>query len=247
MTGDDDLDTGIRFDIELLNVVQNVNADPAQLQVESQRQLTGPRSTIIIPAHCLHRGDGAQSRYHLDSADVAGMNDALHPGKRLHRFRSKEPVSIRDQSDPVHPDHPIPEADEPEQIRLMKRLVEMSAERSYMNGERTLSVWIRTALGLMIFGIAIDRFGLMLRQMPPLQSHGSLSPHDLSTWGGGALIALGVLMALSTGTRFLVFAIGHRRVHQLPAHHGPYLGPIFAALVALFGIALLVILSVFPH
>lgn len=138
----------------------------------------------------------------------------------------------------------MPETPEPEQIRLMKRLVEMSAERSYMNGERTLSVWIRTALGLMIFGIAIDRFGLMLRQMPLPQSH--VSPHELSTWGGGALIALGVLMALSTGTRFLVFALSYRRVHQLPEHHGPYLGPIFAALVALFGIALLVILSVFP-
>lgn len=141
----------------------------------------------------------------------------------------------------------MPEAAEPEQIRLMKRLVEMSAERSYMNGERTLSVWIRTALGLMIFGIAIDRFGLMLRQVPMPPPHGGYpSPHDLSTWGGGALIAFGVLMALSTGIRFLVFALTHRRVHQLPAHHGPYLGPIFAALVALFGIALLVILSVFP-
>lgn len=140
----------------------------------------------------------------------------------------------------------MPDAPEPEQIRLMKRLVEMSAERCYMNGERTLSVWIRTALGLMIFGIAVDRFGLMLRQIPLPQSQRHLSPHALSTWGGGALIALGVLMALSTGTRFLVFAITYRRVHQLPRHHGPYLGPIFAGLVALFGIALLVILGVFP-
>lgn len=246
VSGDDDPDTGIRIDIEFLHVVQNVNADAAQLQVEPQRQLTGPSSAIIVPAHGLHRCDGAQSRDHRGFADVTGMYDALHPGKRLHRFRSKEPVSIRDQSDPVHPDHPMPEAGEPEQIRLMKRLIEMSAERSYMNGERTLSVWIRTALELMIFGIAIDRFGLMLRQMPSLQSHRSLSPHDLSTWGGGALIALGVVMALSTGTRFLVFAISHRRVHRLPAHHGPYLGPIFAALVALFGIALLFILSAFP-
>jgi putative membrane protein len=140
----------------------------------------------------------------------------------------------------------MPDAPEPEQIRLMKRLVEMSAERSYMNGERTLSVWIRTALGLMIFGIAVNRFGLMLRQIPLPQSHGHPSPHELSAWGGGALIGLGVLMALSTGTRFLVFAITYRRAHRLPAHHGPYLGPIFAALVALFGIALLVILTVFP-
>lgn len=67
----------------------------------------------------------------------------------------------------------MPETVEPEQIALMKRLVElsvdrsqMSAERSYMNAERTLAVWIRTALALMVFGIAVARFGLLLRQMP---------------------------------------------------------------------------------
>ncbi len=31
---------------------------------------------------------------------------------------------------------------------------------------------------------------------------------------------------------------------RLP-HHGPYLGPVFAVLVALFGIALLVVLNMF--
>ena len=135
---------------------------------------------------------------------------------------------------------------EPEQIILMKRLVElaldrtqMSAERSYMNGERTLAVWIRTALGLMIFGLAVDRFSLVL------QARGHLNPHELSSWGGGALIVLGVAMAVSCGSRFLAFSIAYRRMHRLPAHHGPYLGPVFAALVALFGIALLVVLNVF--
>lgn len=140
----------------------------------------------------------------------------------------------------------MPEPAEPQQIAMMKRLVElaleqtqMSAERSYMNGERTLAVWIRTALALMIFGIAIDRFSLLL------QGRGHPNANELSSWGGGALIALGVLMAVACGSRFLAFSIAYRRKHHLPAHHGPYLGPVFAALVALFGIALLVILSVF--
>jgi len=138
-----------------------------------------------------------------------------------------------------------PATSEPEQITMMKRLVElaldqtqMSAERTYMNGERTLAVWIRTALALMIFGLAVDRFSLVL------QSHGHLEPHELSRWGGGALIVLGVAMAVSCGSRFLSFSLAYRRMHRLPAHHGPYLGPVFAALVALFGIALLVILNV---
>jgi inner membrane protein YidH len=146
----------------------------------------------------------------------------------------------------------MPETTEPEQITLMKRLVElslgrsqMSAERSYMNAERTLAVWIRTSLALMIFGIAVDRFSLLLRQVPLPRAHGQLSAHQLSGWGGGALIAFGVLMAISCGVRFLAFSIAYRRVHRLPAYHGPYLGPVFAALVALFGIGLLIVLGLF--
>lgn len=132
----------------------------------------------------------------------------------------------------------MPETAEPEQISLMKRLVElslgrtqMSAERSYMNGERTLAVWIRTALGLMIFGIAVDRFSLLLH------GRGHLNATELSSWGGGALIVLGVLMAVLCGARFLAFSRAYRRMHQFPPHHDPHLGPVFAALVALFGIA----------
>ena len=129
---------------------------------------------------------------------------------------------------------------------MMKRLVElaldqtqMSAERTYMNGERTLAVWVRTALALMIFGLAVDRFSLVL------ESHGNFNPHRLSRWGGGALILLGVAMAVICGARFLSFSLAYQRMHRLPARHGPYLGPVFAGLVALFGIALLVILNVF--
>jgi putative membrane protein len=140
----------------------------------------------------------------------------------------------------------MPDTAEPQQITMMKRLVElaleqtqMSAERTFMNGERTLAVWIRTSLALMIFGIAIDRFSLLL------QGSGHPNANELSSWGGGALITLGVVMAVTCGSRFVAFAIAYRRKHQLPKHHGPYLGPVFAGLVALFGIALLVILSVF--
>jgi len=146
----------------------------------------------------------------------------------------------------------MPETNEPEQVLMMRRLVElsldrsqMSAERTYMNAERTLAVWIRTALALMVFGIAIDRFSLLLRQMPMRSLREQLNPHELSSWGGGALIALGVLMAVSTGLRFLAFSVAYRRVHRLPPHHGPYLGAVFAVLVTLFGIALLVILHVY--
>ena len=159
----------------------------------------------------------------------------------------------------------MPEPPDPEHIALMKRVVElaeqqtalaatrtqqsaerseMSAERSYMNAERTLSVWTRTALSLMVFGIAVDRFGLLLRHEPWSHAGSPLLPNPLSTLGGVILIALGVLMSLSTGVRYLVYARAWLRKHRAP-RHGPYLAFTFAMVVALFGIALLVALLVF--
>ncbi|HEX5340414.1 MAG TPA: hypothetical protein VFX47_05995, partial [Gammaproteobacteria bacterium] len=101
------------------------------------------------------------------------------------------------------------------------------------------------ALSLMIFGIAIDRFGLMLREAPLSALHSHLQSNTLSMWSGAVLVALGVLMVLATGVRFLAYAAVYRRRHVWPASHGPYLASAFALLVAVFGIALLVILLAF--
>lgn len=139
---------------------------------------------------------------------------------------------------------------EPEQIVLMKRMVamsedrsEMSAERNYMNAERTLSVWVRTALALMVFGIAMDRFGLLLYRLPNVSNN--LNPNRLSTWGGAVLVAFGVIVAITTGIRFLAYVVAYRRSHKVPLHHGPFLGPFFALCTALFGVALLILLLFF--
>lgn len=147
---------------------------------------------------------------------------------------------------------------EPEQIALMRRVVELaeqqtrqseerteqSAERSYMNAERTLSVWTRTALSLMIFGIAVDRFGLLLRHERWVHIGNPFLPNPLSTLGGIVLVALGVLMVLTCGFRYLAYARDWGRAHAWPKQHAPWLAFSFAMLVAAFGIALLVVLLV---
>jgi len=139
-----------------------------------------------------------------------------------------------------------------EQIVLMKRLVrmsadrsQMSAERNYMNAERTLSVWVRTALALMVFGIAMDRFGLLLQRLSGMDAH--WHPKLFSTWGGAALVTFGVIVAVTTGIRFLAYVVAYRRNHYVPTHHGPFLGPFFALCVAVFGVALLVFMVLFTE
>jgi uncharacterized membrane protein YidH (DUF202 family) len=140
----------------------------------------------------------------------------------------------------------MPETSTTAQIKeLQQRLVELSAERSYQNAERTLSVWIRTSLSLMIFGIAIDRFGLMLRQDAVLPAFPRLEPNMLSAWSGALLVALGVLMAVAMGIRYLAYTADYSRHYKLPRYHGPYLAFTFTLLVAVFGIALLAIIFIF--
>jgi putative membrane protein len=131
-----------------------------------------------------------------------------------------------------------------ERTRMSAQRSEMSEQRSYMNAERTLSVWVRTALALMIFGIAIDRFQLLLHQAQALNEQGRFVD-VLSRWCGFALVALGMLMVIATGLRFLAYAHDWRRRHEPPRHHGPYLAPFFALMVAIFGAALLVIMLIF--
>ncbi|MGH7014360.1 MAG: YidH family protein [Stellaceae bacterium] len=133
---------------------------------------------------------------------------------------------------------------EPEQLTIMRQLVELSAERSYMNAERTLSVWVRTALGLIICGLAVDRFGLFLVELPLGAGQPGHYSNAISNWVGVALVALGVAMALATGLRFHAYTVEYQRHHRPPFHHHPALGPFFALMVAVFGVAVLIILIV---
>lgn len=135
------------------------------------------------------------------------------------------------------------------QVQIASKLVELSLQRSYMNTERTLAVWTRTALSLMIFGIAVDRFGLLLRHPPwHVADLGLLLPNPLSTIGGVILVAMGVVILLAAGFRFLAYGIGWYRENPLKvAYHTPWLAFSFAMLMAAFGIALLVVLLVFKQ
>lgn len=123
---------------------------------------------------------------------------------------------------------------------------EMSETRSYHNAERTLSVWVRTALSLMVLGIALDRFGLLLHRIPGGKAYGELHGNvlldGLSLWTGAGLVVLGIFMAAATGLRFLGYAHAWRRRHCLPPCHGPYLATFFALMTAVFGALLLALM-----
>jgi uncharacterized protein (DUF302 family)/uncharacterized membrane protein YidH (DUF202 family) len=73
--------------------------------------------------------------------------------------------------------------------------------RDYLAAERTFLAWVRTGLALMGFGFVVARFGLFLQQLR-LFDHASSAPsYGVSLWFGTALIAVGVVVNLSSARR----------------------------------------------
>jgi putative membrane protein len=75
--------------------------------------------------------------------------------------------------------------------------------RVYFAAERTFLAWIRTGLGLMGIGFAVSRFGLFLRQVSALESHVPARTTGLSLWSGVGLVALGVIVTLTSVLRHI--------------------------------------------
>jgi putative membrane protein len=73
--------------------------------------------------------------------------------------------------------------------------------RVYFAAERTFLAWIRTGLGLMGVGFAVSRFGLFLRELSAGITHLPPQTTGLSVWSGIMLVALGVIVTLSSVVR----------------------------------------------
>jgi uncharacterized protein (DUF302 family)/uncharacterized membrane protein YidH (DUF202 family) len=73
--------------------------------------------------------------------------------------------------------------------------------RDYLAAERTFLAWIRTGLALMGFGFIVARFGLFLQQLRLVDHTSSAPSYGVSLWFGTALIAVGVVVNLSSAWR----------------------------------------------
>ncbi len=146
----------------------------------------------------------------------------------------------------------MPEQQESELLALARRLTvlgvertEQSSERSYLNAERNLAVVVHAAVALMILGFAIDRYQLYPDHTSgPAALHGHFTTGTRTSWSAAALIGLGVLTTFAGGLRYLAFVIEYRRRHALLLRYGPLLGPVLALLVAVFGLAMLMLLFI---
>jgi uncharacterized protein (DUF302 family)/uncharacterized membrane protein YidH (DUF202 family) len=109
--------------------------------------------------------------------------------------------------------------------------------RDYLAAERTFLAWIRTGLALMRFGFVVARLGVFLQQPQVLQRAAHASSYGLSLWFGNALIAVGVVVNLSSAWHCA------RLVRALDKGDPPRCSPLalnvaIALLLALVGLAM---------
>jgi putative membrane protein len=68
--------------------------------------------------------------------------------------------------------------------------------RDHLANERTFLAWVRTGVATIIFGFAIGRFSLALREFMKLQGYKSVTP-GFTTWLGIISAVGGVLLLLA--------------------------------------------------
>lgn len=68
--------------------------------------------------------------------------------------------------------------------------------RDHLANERTFLAWVRTGAAIVVFGFAIGRFSIALRQLTALQGH-PIHRSGISVWMGATSIVLGVLLVVA--------------------------------------------------
>jgi putative membrane protein len=81
----------------------------------------------------------------------------------------------------------------------------VSAEKNrasdHLANERTFLAWVRTGVAIVVFGFAIGRFAIAIRQLEQIQGHESRT-EGLSVWFGTIAIIGGVILTIAGWVRY---------------------------------------------
>jgi putative membrane protein len=73
--------------------------------------------------------------------------------------------------------------------------------RDHLANERTFLAWVRTGAAIVVFGFAIGRFSLAMRQLTALQGHAERTA-GLSVWMGSGTIVAGAALVVAGLLRY---------------------------------------------
>ncbi len=73
--------------------------------------------------------------------------------------------------------------------------------RDHLANERTFLAWVRTGAAIVVFGFAIGRFAIAMRQLTALQGH-PMRTAGVSVWMGSGAIGAGVMLVVAGLLRY---------------------------------------------
>lgn len=88
-----------------------------------------------------------------------------------------------------------------------KKSVRVRNRRVHMANERTFLAWIRTSIGIMVFGFVVEKFALFIKQVSYFLGKSNIEKalppsHGYSAIFGILLVGLGALMAVLAFIRY---------------------------------------------
>jgi putative membrane protein len=73
--------------------------------------------------------------------------------------------------------------------------------RDHLANERTFLAWVRTGAAIVVFGFAIGRFSIAMRQLATFSGH-PVRTAGLSVWMGASSIVAGVVLVIAGLVRY---------------------------------------------
>ena len=73
--------------------------------------------------------------------------------------------------------------------------------RDHLANERTFLAWVRTGAAIVVFGFAIGRFSIAMRQIATMQGH-PIRTAGVSVWMGASSIVAGVVLVVAGLVRY---------------------------------------------
>jgi len=106
--------------------------------------------------------------------------------------------------------------------------------RDHLANERTFLAWVRTGAAIVVFGFAIGRFAIAMRQLTALQGH-PVRTAGLSVWMGSGAILAGVGLVVAGLVRYRKT---RRQLDSGTFEPAGFVLDLITALTVLFGLAL---------
>jgi putative membrane protein len=106
--------------------------------------------------------------------------------------------------------------------------------RDHLANERTFLAWVRTSVAIVVFGFAIGRFAVALRQLTALRGHEAKAT-GFSVWMGTMAIVAGVIMVVSGLLRYRKTRV---QLDQGKFEPAGFIVDLITVLTVLFGLAL---------